>query len=123
MPETARLDVGASMVSTGRSLRLIEIIEDAIKEGRKMTPEDMVEFQSDLTDVIARAMTPHITSIARKAAADESFGFSEAETKIIGELSSILEEFDAKMTTDSIGATVYSFWQFYFYGSMLHVLN
>jgi penicillin amidase len=44
VPETSKLDVGATMTSTARSKRITEMIETAKNEGKKLTAEDMVEM-------------------------------------------------------------------------------
>lgn len=90
VPETARLDVGASMISTGRSLRLIEIIEDNIKRGKKMSRQDMVDMQMDFVDVIARELSKHIVNVAQKTVSDASFGFSSDEQYTIEDMIEIM---------------------------------
>jgi len=37
MPDTYKYDIGATMTNTGRSMRLKELIESGIKEGKKFT--------------------------------------------------------------------------------------
>lgn len=44
-PENSKYDVGGAQVSTGRSLRLTEILSNGIKEGKKFTAKDMSDMQ------------------------------------------------------------------------------
>lgn len=37
MPDASKFDIGATMGNTGRSMRLKELIESGIKEGKKFT--------------------------------------------------------------------------------------
>jgi penicillin amidase len=67
VPENSKLDIGATMISTGRSLRIQEVIEKGIREGKKFDAQDMVNLQQDMVDVIARDLKPHIIKIAENA--------------------------------------------------------
>jgi len=44
VPETSMFDIGSDQPQTGRSLRLREIIDKGIKEGKKFTAQDMVDM-------------------------------------------------------------------------------
>lgn len=63
VPENSRFDVGASMIATGRSIRISEMIEDGLSAGKKFTAQDMVEMQQDMTDVFARDLVKHIIKV------------------------------------------------------------
>ena len=54
----ASYDFGATTMSTGRSIRIDELIREGIEKGHKFTSEDMIEFQLDNVDVFARNMLP-----------------------------------------------------------------
>lgn len=66
MPETALYDIGATQGSTIRSIRIQEIIEKGIKEGKKFTVQDMIDMQQDTVDASARETTPHLIKIAKR---------------------------------------------------------
>lgn len=52
------------MISTARAIRIDEMISEGIKKGKKFTPKDMIDIQTDFTDVIARELVPHVIKIA-----------------------------------------------------------
>lgn len=117
-PETSMYDIGADQPQTGRAIRLREIIEKGIKEGHKFTAQDMIDMQMDEMDVFARELTPHIISITEHTIAEPSHQFSEDDRNEIKTVLNILESFDGLMDKESIGATVYSYWQYFFYTSL-----
>lgn len=45
VPENSKFDIGATMISTGRSLRIQEVLEKGIKEGKKFDAQDMIDLQ------------------------------------------------------------------------------
>ena len=51
-------------MSTGRSIRIDELISEGIKNGHKFNADDMIKFQLDTVDVFARNMLPHVVKIA-----------------------------------------------------------
>jgi len=52
----AEYDFGATHMSSGRSIRIDELIREGIANGHKFTPEDMIAYQLDTVDVFARNM-------------------------------------------------------------------
>lgn len=44
VPENSKFDIGATMTSTSRANRLIELIEDGIKQGKKFNHKDMISW-------------------------------------------------------------------------------
>ena len=54
------------MNSPGRSLRIDEMLKEWTTSGRKISLEDLGAVQQDVTDVIARRMTPLILSISKE---------------------------------------------------------
>lgn len=120
VPENSRFDIGASLMNTGRALRVNEIISEGIKEGKKFTVEDMVDIQQDMTDVIARNLSPSIVKIAERAVNDPKHKFSSDQSKDIKKMIEYLKDFKGLMTEDSIPATVYSYWHYFFYRSLFH---
>ncbi len=56
-------DYGASSNSPGRTLRIDEILKEATEAGKKLSLADLGAIQQDVTDVIARRMTPKILRI------------------------------------------------------------
>ena len=60
MTDNAKRDMGSVQVATGRSQRIIELVDQGIKSGKKFTAQDMVDIQQDMTDIIAREMMVHI---------------------------------------------------------------
>lgn len=66
VPENSKFDVGATMISTPRSIRLNELISEGIKSGKKFDEKDMIAMQQDMVDVVARGLTPHILKVVRR---------------------------------------------------------
>lgn len=54
VPENSKFDIGASMVNTGRSVRIDELISQQIQAKKKFDHLDMLRIQGDLVDVYAR---------------------------------------------------------------------
>lgn len=44
VPENSKTDIGATMISTGRSLRIQEVLEKGIREGKKFDAQDMIDL-------------------------------------------------------------------------------
>ena len=59
-------DIGASINSPGRILRIDEILSEGIASGKKFKLEDMAAIQQDVTDVVARRMVALIVEIAKE---------------------------------------------------------
>ena len=51
-------------MSTGRSVRIDELIREKIESGQKFKADDMIAIQLDTIDVFARRMIPYVTKIA-----------------------------------------------------------
>jgi acyl-homoserine lactone acylase PvdQ len=66
MPDHCANDIGATFSSTTRAIRLDEMIREWIKDGHKITVEDMSSMQQDDTDVMAREFAPKMVKIAQK---------------------------------------------------------
>ena len=63
-PDSAKKDYGATIMSTGRSVRIDELIRDKIESGQKFKADDMISIQLDTVDVFARRMIPYVTKLA-----------------------------------------------------------
>lgn len=51
-------------MSPGRSIRIDELIREGIKDGKKFSAQDMIDFQLDTVDVFARNMLPTVVKLA-----------------------------------------------------------
>ena len=67
----------------------------------------MGAMQQDLTDVYARDITPEILKVARSMLSELSIEDRRDATKQM----EYLDNFEGVMAEDSIGATVYMYWQ------------
>lgn len=76
----------------------------------------MIDLQQDLTDVIARGLAPSIVKITEKALTQGTW--TKDQRASIEYMLSIFRSFDGKMEETSIPATIYSFWQYFFYQSL-----
>ena len=48
-------------MSTGRAVRIDELIREKIASGQKFKAQDMIDIQLDTVDVFARRMIPYVT--------------------------------------------------------------
>lgn len=120
VPENSKFDFGATQVNTARAIRIGEIISEGIRQGKKFDAQDMVDIQQDLVDVVARELSPHIVKIAEKVVSDPEHAFSKDQITDIKKMIEQLRNFDGKMNEESISATVYNYWQYFFYRSLMH---
>lgn len=116
VPEKSKFDFGASMISTARSRRIDELLQQGIAKGKKFDHKDMLTMLQDQVDVVARALVPHILNITKRSL--DSYGFDDEQKSDIRSMLAYLEHFGGEMTEDSIGATIYSYWE-YFYSKSL----
>ena len=79
----------------------------------------MVDIQQDVVDAAARAMTPHILKIAETALNAEEYGFNQKDKQDAKYMMDFLKDFKGDMSQDSIPATVYSYWHYFFYSGFL----
>jgi acyl-homoserine lactone acylase PvdQ len=130
-PDTARDDIGATHGSTARAQRLHHFIASKIKEGHKFSVKDNLAMQTDTMDVHAQRLVPHILKVTKDILANQEMKFDTKVRKDIQEMYEILEGseikkdgkttgmFDGDMRADSVQASVYSLWHYYFYSSLL----
>jgi len=114
VPDTAISDVGATQMSTGRSQRIDEVLRTLIASGEKVSYEDMQALQQDVHDINARNLKPGIIELARQV----KYEFSSEDRVDLEHMLIILEEWDHQMKEDSIGASVYGYWQINMFESM-----
>jgi len=120
VPEHSKYDIGAESISTTRGLRLRELIEEGLKSGEKLTVEDMLKWQEDLTDKVARDSIPHIIKITERVL-DNAFEYKMTNVyhKVdIRTMLDYLRDFKGYMGVDCIDATVYQYWNYFFYSSL-----
>ena len=77
----------------------------------------MIDMQQDMTDVIARGLTPHILKIVRRVIIQKEM-LTPNQRQEAGSMLKHLTSFQGLMDEDSVGATVYSYWQYFFYKSL-----
>ena len=73
----------------------------------------MIDLQQDMTDVIARDLKPHIVKIAERALTTDKW--TNEQQSSIEHMLAIFRDFDGSMEENSIPATIYSYWQYFFY--------
>ena len=103
-------------MSTGRAMRIDEMIREGIASGHKFTVRDMTAIQQDDTDVIARDLTPTLLSLARSVRKEFSADERAAQEQLMAHLEGWAGKFDEK----NIGATVYSYTILNLYQSLFH---
>jgi len=114
MPENSKYDVGTSGTITPRATRINEILRAGIDDGRKFTNQDMIDIQNDVVDVVARDLTPKIIQICKSGMTE----LSRDEVDSVEFMLDLLEAFDGKMSPDSISASVYNLWNYFFLNSL-----
>ena len=76
----------------------------------------MIEILLDETDVVARELAPHVVTISKKAVDDLSLKDQRKAEKMIA----LLDGFNGEFNKESVGASVYSYWQIFFYKSLFY---
>lgn len=61
---------------------------------------------------MARGLTPHVIKICRQE-------LEKSGNKDLKQMVDILEGFDGSMDLESVQATVYSYWQYFFYANLM----
>lgn len=74
-------------------------------------------MQKDVHDVYAQRVVPNVLKIYKRSAATY---LTSLEIEKLKKFVEILEQWDYKMTKESIGASVYIAWEHYFLQSFLH---
>ena len=80
----------------------------------------MVDMQQDMTDIIARNLMPSAVEVI-DGVLDQSaeHGLSASQKALMTDTLDEIRNFKGLMHEDSIAATVYSYWQYFFYSSLL----
>ncbi|PHQ51177.1 penicillin acylase family protein [Streptomyces cinnamoneus] len=84
-----------------RSQRIGELIESKIKDGGKISTDDMQKMQTDNSSEIAKLLTPYLLKIDLK-------GPNERETKYLREAQKLLKDWDYKQEADSAAAAYFN---------------
>lgn len=118
VPDTARSDIGSTVTTTARSLRITELIKRQLELGKRFTTEDTKAIMLDQLDVQAREVFPSVMRIAQSSR--EYFSGEDLADldEVLGNY--YVQHWFGDMKRDSIGASVYSVWHAYFSDSLLH---
>ncbi|MGW2368412.1 penicillin acylase family protein [Streptomyces sp. NPDC001667] len=84
-----------------RSQRINDLIQSKIKDGGKISTDDMQKMQMDNTSEIAKLLTPYLLKIELK-------GDNERETKYVREAQKLLEGWDYTQEADSAAAAYFN---------------
>ncbi|MFC5722050.1 penicillin acylase family protein [Streptomyces gamaensis] len=84
-----------------RSQRINELIQSKIKDGGKISTEDMVKMQMDNSSEIAKLLTPYLLKIDVKGANDR-------ETTYVREAQKLLQGWDYNQDADSAAAAYFN---------------
>lgn len=84
-----------------RSQRINELIQSKIKDGGKISTDDMQKMQLDNTSEIAKLLTPYLLKIDVK-------GANERETKYVREAQALLKDWDYTQEADSPAAAYFN---------------
>ncbi|MEU4210197.1 penicillin acylase family protein [Streptomyces sp. NPDC026206] len=84
-----------------RSQRINDLIESKIKDGGKISTDDMQKMQLDNSSEIAKLLTPYLLKIDVK-------GANERETKYVREAQKLLKDWDYNQEADSAAAAYFN---------------
>ncbi|MCF3106464.1 penicillin acylase family protein [Streptomyces roseoverticillatus] len=84
-----------------RSKRIDDLIQSKIKDGGKISTDDMQKMQMDNSSEIAKLLTPYLLKIDLK-------GTNERETKYVREAQKLLEGWDYNQEADSAAAAYFN---------------
>ncbi|GAA0402965.1 penicillin acylase family protein [Streptomyces luteireticuli] len=84
-----------------RSQRINELIQSKIKDGGKISTEDMQKMQMDNSSEVAKLLTPYLLKIKLK-------GPNERETKYLKEAQELLKDWDYHQDADSAAAAYFN---------------
>ncbi|MEU5431468.1 penicillin acylase family protein [Streptomyces olivoreticuli] len=84
-----------------RSQRINDLVQSKIKDGGKISTDDMQKMQMDNTSEIAKLLTPYLLKIELK-------GDNERETKYVREAQKLLEGWDYTQDADSAAAAYFN---------------
>ncbi|GHF74992.1 hypothetical protein GCM10010218_65050 [Streptomyces mashuensis] len=84
-----------------RSQRINDLIQSKIKDGGKISTDDMQKMQMDNSSEIARLLVPYLLKIDLK-------GANERETKYVREAQNLLKDWDYKQDADSAAAAYFN---------------
>ncbi|MFF7023875.1 penicillin acylase family protein [Streptomyces klenkii] len=84
-----------------RSKRIDDLIQSKIKDGGKISTDDMQKMQMDNSSEIAKLLTPYLLKIDVK-------GSNERETKYVREAQKLLEGWDYNQEADSAAAAYFN---------------
>lgn len=84
-----------------RSQRINDLIQSKIKDGGKISTDDMQKMQMDNTSEIAKLLTPYLLKIELK-------GANERETKYVREAQKLLQGWDYTQEADSAAAAYFN---------------
>jgi penicillin amidase len=111
VPENSKYDIGAMQNNYLKALRTVQMIESGIKAGKKFTTDDMIVLQDDLLDPVCKDHLPMLMAIVDHGYDRKTdFNLSSADINDLIQMKSLISSWDCRMTTDSIGATIYSYW-------------
>jgi len=107
---------GAALTSQipSRGPRIAEMIEEYIKANKKISVEDVKKMQLDTVDILARDVVPKLLKYIEVAPRmnPEVYGPHAMNNTI---LSQYLVMWDFKTDKDSIAATIFNVWQYFFH--------
>ena len=115
MPDNVASDMGATITSTIRAQRITELIQKGIDVNHKFDYQDMLTLQNDTVDLMARDITPVISSLSR-----EMLDILTKEERLKAEqILNKLINWYGDMNENSVGATVFATWHYFFFNTLL----
>ncbi|EAR95945.2 peptidase S45 penicillin amidase (macronuclear) [Tetrahymena thermophila SB210] len=109
--------LSVNLNSTPRAYRISQMIEEYIKNGKKIDVEDMKKMQADTVDSYGCDILPHLFKLFKERASNilkpEQY---EQGLRMI----SHLEGWDCRIDANSYQATIFMGWEYFFAKSLLH---
>lgn len=103
-------------MSTGRAVRIDEIIREGIEAGKKFTPEDMIAIQSDTVDVFARNQVPTVVALAESMRSE----LDKEQQMNLEQALVYYRGWDGDMREDSVTASIHMHYFMKFFKSLFH---
>ncbi|EAS07883.2 peptidase S45 penicillin amidase (macronuclear) [Tetrahymena thermophila SB210] len=104
-PNSAKGFASVNMHPTARAQRIREMIEQYIKEGKKISVEDVKKMQYDAVDVYARQVAPYVINLYEKQ--KQQFQ-SVNETQKIDQMIIHLKNWTFSYEKELVGGTIFS---------------
>lgn len=100
--------INLNQFATSRSLRITQMIESFISQGKKISVRDVEEMQNDVYDAYSGEYLKNLIRLYEKH--KETF-YSASDILNLNNYIRVLQSWDHEMSRDSIGASIFQLWE------------